>query len=178
MTSTIPIVLVVARYDLSEDAKADLTTAARFFADKEVDSYDAALLTSDAWAQVEIDVWEARLPGHAPNVLRRVRAGLVGKPLAALHDPGIDLGIVGGGLSWLDLERVGLTMSQDSAVLVVAAQTGEPDALAACFSHASRLGRQEVAAEPAGAYPALRPALDRLLAPAEARESPHNGITP
>jgi hypothetical protein len=163
MMNANPIVLIVARYEFKEDAKADLESAARCFVDKAVNVYDAALLMSDAWGQVQIQDWEVRLPAGVPSVIRRARADLVGQPLAARHDPGFDLRAAAGSLSWRDLEGVGLAMGPVSSVLVVAAQTGESEAFASCFARASRIARRQVEAEPTGKYPALGPTLQDML---------------
>src|SRR5581483_9625676 len=146
MTRDIPIVLVLARYDFPEEARADLAKAGEFFVDKAVNFYDAALLTTGAWAQLEIQEWATRLPASAPDPIRRARAGMLGDPVAARRLPEPILEEAGGGFRWRDLEAVGLTMRQDSAALVVAAQTEAPEAFAACFSRATRIGRQEIAA--------------------------------
>lgn len=54
-------------------------------------------------------------------------------------------------------------MGPVSSVLVVAAQTGAPDAFAACFARAARVVRREVAVQPTEPYPALGPTLREML---------------
>lgn len=94
-----PIVVIVARYDFEEHAKADLETVSRFFATNDVDFYDAALLSTDAWAQPQMQEWEARLPRNAPGFIRWALADLVGKPVAARHHRAIPPDTASGGLT-------------------------------------------------------------------------------
>jgi hypothetical protein len=163
MTSATPIVLVIARYDFVEDANADLEKASRFFVENEVNFYDAALLTTDAWVQLQISEWEARLPSDAPAFIRWALADLIGSPVAARRHGAIPPDTATSGLTRHDLERVGLSMGPVSSVLVVGAQTGNPEAFAACFARASRIAQREVAVDSTGAYPALGPALREML---------------
>jgi hypothetical protein len=162
MTKENPIVLVVARYDLTDDARADLATAAQFFVDQSVNVYDAALLIADAWDQVQVQEWETRLPGNTPHFVRRALAGLIGGPVGAPPRPA-HAPASAGSLSRRDLVEVGMTMAPVSTVLVVAAETGEHDALIACFPHAARIAQREIAADPSGNYLALGPTIGQML---------------
>jgi hypothetical protein len=158
MKTSTPLVLILAHYDLSNDAKTDLAAVKRFLVRRNVDLYDAALITTDAWDQAHVDKWPTPIQGTS---------GFLRTGLAALHGgPAVVGPAARRGLPRRDLEQIATSLNPDASTLVVAAQTGFPGELTACFAHASRTIVRAVATGPDADGPRLQSALEELLAAA------------
>ncbi len=158
MKSESPIVLVLAHYQLHDDAKTDLAAVKRFIVTRSVDLYDAVFIATDAWDQAHVSEWVTPILGSS-GFLRTAFAAVYGGSPAARHRA-YDR------LPRRDLERIATSLDPDATALVVAVQTGYPDEFTACFAHASRVSRRGIVPPPGAGSLGFHTVLEELMAAA------------
>jgi hypothetical protein len=164
MMSNSPVVLVLAHYQLRDDAITDLAAIKHFLIETYVDLYDAALITTDAWDQAHINEWNTPIFG-ADRLLRSAFAALFERGSGGRQSPKAARGGAYDGLSRRDLEHIAGSLNPDATALVVAVQSGHPDEFAACFAHASRVAQRTLPVGSDGRYPSLSSVLHELMDP-------------
>jgi len=125
--------VVVARYPLTNDAIADMGAVDIAYTEDPVSAYDAAVITTDAWAQVHTQARQSATAMNLPETpLVKAFTTLFGGPFVA----GVAPSIVSGDkrIPHAALDQIGRELPADAVALFVVAQAKRAHAIESLFS--------------------------------------------